>query len=763
MATFGAGFIGDLLKSAHQTGVQDTSIKEIKGISKELQAVVDTLSSREEWISSDMALLTENLARLTKMRDDISKAADRDTQLLNGVVERLESTIKELQDIIHEVKANGSFKSEKKEDEKEEEPEIYDGLFKFLQTMPLLSVSFLKSIEKSTSYIITAINKSWADTADKLMVISSRLGILSTDIAVSNALSSNMLKDLRNYNIQEQRIQKEKDEKTGFLVDFAKKWGDPENSPIVNLTKKMNKFGNFMKNFSENIIGMVTSLGKVIATIAANLWRMMITFFVTVLPWILLIAAIVVLAIVLIYYIWKYFGDTIKKIWGWFMEYGMPIAKFVLGLLVDVAKWIWTALKAAVAFIYNNWSTIGPIIAAMTAAWVAYKVFQASMWAAQVVWNNAKWAFDAGMWAAQKAWQAGGFIMNLVKGIVPFMAAVFAWIAGPGLAGLISILAAIPVIGWIVLAIGAIAAIAYYFRDDIAKIIMVVYDWIVGVFKVAWNYYTGILDSMWNWVKGFWNVLWGGLKETVSGVLSNIGSALNPFNWFASGGEVSKPVKGIVGEAGPEAIIPLSGGGESKLSKALIEFFDYYLPFLKPTVDFLWKSFKPYMPILQSILDMIYNVAYSIIMGLSNLPGWLGGSVFKDLLSKMTAPRTGSPGSPRSPDKDEAFARILEMNNKDITESRLAVIGSNTNGIKSVYSAIKTQAENVTNLADLVFPSSDNSKLIKQGFTEMSKKIDQAMNEINGTVIANANKAPIADPAYELSKMFSRGQLGGKI
>lgn len=762
MATFGASFIGDLLKSAHQTGVQDTSIKEIKDISKELQSVVDILSSKEEWVSSDIKLLSETQAHLTKMRDDIIGSADKDTRVLKDIIERLESTITEMQDIIHEVNAKGSFKKDK-EDKDEKPKDESDGILKFLHTISPTSSQIMKCIQMSRDIIVSRIDHMWVDLSSKMSMASSKIGILSKDISVSNAISGNMLRDLRNYNVQEQKTKRDKDEKSGLLSDFVKKWGNPENNPIANMTKKMNKFGSFMANFSKNITGLISTIGNVVSLIATNLKRMMITFFFAVLPWVLLIAGIVILAIILIFFIWKYFSNIIKKMWGWILEYGKPVAEFVLGLLWEVAKWIWTALKSVVVFIYDNWSTLGPIIAGLTAAWGTYKIFQAGKWLLQEGWNIAKNLWDKGVWVAQKAWQSGGLIMNFIKGIGPIFAAAFSWILSAGIPFLISILAAIPVIGWIILAIGVIVGFVWFFRKEIWGLIEPIFNWIWNGLKVAWDYYSSIFGQIWDWVKNFWSILWGGLKEAVSGVVKNIGAALNPFNWFASGGEVSKPVKGVVGEAGPEAVIPLSGGGDSKLSKTLIEFFDYYLPFLKPTIDFLWTNFKPYMPILQSILDMIYNVTYSIISGLSNLPGWLGGSIFKAMLSKMSAPKTGSVGTSSNAEKDATFARILEMDNKDITESRLAVIGSNTNGIQSMYSNIKTQAEKVTSLSDIITPSSDNSKLIKQGFVEMSKKIEQAMNAITGTVIANANKTPISDPAYEMSKMLSRGQLGGKI
>ena len=39
-------------------------------------------------------------------------------------------------------------------------------------------------------------------------------------------------------------------------------------------------------------------------------------------------------------------------------------------------------------------------------------------------------------------------------------------------------------------------------------------------------------------------------------------SSWNPVNWFAEGGIVTKPMIGGIGEAGPEAIIPLSQAGD---------------------------------------------------------------------------------------------------------------------------------------------------------------------------------------------------------
>lgn len=760
MATFGAGFISDLLKSAHQTGVQDTSIKEIKSVSKELQAVIDTLTSRDEWVSADMTLLSENLTKLTKMREDIGRSADKNTQVLKDIVERLEATIGKLQNIIHEVTAKGSFKNEEKEDEKSDD-EFFD-IFKSLLPSPLMSSEITKCIQLSRDVILNKIDQLWVDMSTKLSLISSKLGILSKDISVNSALSSNMLKDLKNYNIQEQKAKKEKDEKSVILMDFVKKWGDAENSPVVRLSKKMSVFSKFMSNFSENIISMISTIGNVVSLIAANLKRMMITFFFTVLPWVLLIAAMVVLAVIVLFLVWKHFGEYIKKFWAYIKEYVVDFLIMSWGNLKEVLFWVWDTVKLAwgvITDIYDFVDAIfsgdfigaSKIIARLMDRVVAYisstfehifnifENFSDFLMKLPIIGPVFKFMFDIFMPFMRFFIEAFKWSYSFLKDYVS--------VAWGNLVGIVGVIKAIFTGDFE----GANVIISEMFQRTTDFITSKV----LGVLEILQNLGNSILAP----IKGIWD----GLNNIAGSVISSIGDAINPFNWFASGGEVSAPMRGIVGEAGPEAIIPLSGGGESKLSKALVEFFDYYLPFLKPTINFLWNSFKPYMPILQSILDMIYNVVFNIISGLSNLPGWLGGSIFKELLGKMTTPKTGGTGVPAAPATDAAFARILEMNNKDITESRLAVIGSNTNGIQSVYSAIKSQSENVTSLADLASPSSDNSKLIKQGFTEMGKKIEQAMDAITGTVIANANKAPIVDPAYEVSKMFSRGQLGGKI
>lgn len=112
-------------------------------------------------------------------------------------------------------------------------------------------------------------------------------------------------------------------------------------------------------------------------------------------------------------------------------------------------------------------------------------------------------------------------------------------------------------------------------------------DAIIGFGEWLWEAITGAIGSVGNWLGGFGSWLW----NSITGAFSNLGSILSGFgDWlwnmitgwlggagdfignvgndvgnffgniwpFAEGGIVTSPTMGLVGEAGPEAIIPLS-------------------------------------------------------------------------------------------------------------------------------------------------------------------------------------------------------------
>ncbi len=80
--------------------------------------------------------------------------------------------------------------------------------------------------------------------------------------------------------------------------------------------------------------------------------------------------------------------------------------------------------------------------------------------------------------------------------------------------------------------------------------------------RIVWNGIKTVVSTVWNFVKPIIHAISAGVRmiggavKTVSGFVGGVGHAIGSF--FAEGGIVSKPTYAVVGEAGPEAIVPLS-------------------------------------------------------------------------------------------------------------------------------------------------------------------------------------------------------------
>jgi TP901 family phage tail tape measure protein len=71
---------------------------------------------------------------------------------------------------------------------------------------------------------------------------------------------------------------------------------------------------------------------------------------------------------------------------------------------------------------------------------------------------------------------------------------------------------------------------------------------------------SGILTSAWNRIASTWNNLIGGKSFNIPG--SNIGFTVPSLPTLASGGIATRATLAIIGEAGPEAVVPLSRAGQ---------------------------------------------------------------------------------------------------------------------------------------------------------------------------------------------------------
>lgn len=78
----------------------------------------------------------------------------------------------------------------------------------------------------------------------------------------------------------------------------------------------------------------------------------------------------------------------------------------------------------------------------------------------------------------------------------------------------------------------------------------------VNIGKEAWNYLKQGFDNVEEGLNNTLNDIWESIKDLPGDIGSAVVSALDP-GLFAEGGVVTGPTFGVVGEAGPEAIIPL--------------------------------------------------------------------------------------------------------------------------------------------------------------------------------------------------------------
>ena len=566
--------------------------------------------------------------------------------------------------------------------------------------------------------------------------------------------------------------------------------------------KKWEKWGAAMKD----PLGFIKPMFSTIGSIAKLMWNvvlptlvsMAISFFTVVLPIALLIIGVILIILFLIYAFYNGFWKAFKK-----------VGAIVWDLLIKYLKFVW------------EHPVVGTITTILLGI-VAYNTFM-------------------------KAWHALMWAKSLITSFIRFIPMIFGWLAGPGFALISGILAAIPVIGWIILAIGVIVGFVWYFRKEIwafmkkvfdwiweglkwyinlwAKVFSwvwdglkkgwelyvaawkTVYDWLIGGFKNAWedlkfgwekfteswnivsNWITNIFKSAWKNVKGVINGIWGSIQKVfgfitdmpgklldgVKGIVGSIGDALNPFNWFAEGGIVTGPTKAIIGEAGPEAVVPLSGSSGNNFTKILNDFFDTYLPFFKPLINFLWDNFKPYIPILQAVMDSIYSTVYSIISGLAKLPGWLGGSFFASMLSRLATPTGGSLGGGTKPEDTRLLLSIIsgKMEDKPV----LGLISKNESEITSFDSSKRPMGiDSMMKINSFINGASESMEVpkyaqdiqsginsISDGIGSLAGKIDKMEKNIVAAV-GQGNKTVTQDKQFELSKLMSRNSFnGGKV
>ena len=141
-------------------------------------------------------------------------------------------------------------------------------------------------------------------------------------------------------------------------------------------------------------------------------------------------------------------------------------------------------------------------------------------------------------------------------------------------------------IGLVILAVIALIAIGVLLVknwDDFKESLGIIWDALVDVFKNVWDkiksYFGNLWDGMQSIVTGAWEHIKNTIKSGINWAIDNINFFIRQANRIASlvpgmfmiseiahlakGGIVTKPTLALIGEAGPEAVIPLNSGVEN--------------------------------------------------------------------------------------------------------------------------------------------------------------------------------------------------------
>ena len=225
---------------------------------------------------------------------------------------------------------------------------------------------------------------------------------------------------------------------------------------------------------------------------------------------------------------------------------------------------IWRAVYAFVGFFRDKvWPVISWVIDKVAAAYKAlWRIVSAVF---RAIWNVIQWFVS---FFRDKVWP-------VIRSIIDKVAAAYRWLAGS--------IAAVFRTVW-----GAIGGFIGFFRDRVWPVIRWVIDKIKLGFQTMWNTVAGVWDAVWSkvaWardklygaamaIKGFFTGIWDGIKDAAQAAFNWVRDVWNRtlggkgftipgtsvdfrIPMLAAGGIVTRPTLALVGEAGPEAVIPL--------------------------------------------------------------------------------------------------------------------------------------------------------------------------------------------------------------
>lgn len=287
------------------------------------------------------------------------------------------------------------------------------------------------------------------------------------------------------------------------------------------------------------VIGVITVLAQVLGIIFGGLFA-----------WIVAIAKIIWVAVLIIINIFKVLWQIIAfvaNLMGTVIAVVATIFLAVFGVISTVALAIGKVIEWLVmGIIVPLFEYIG-IIIAIVVAWFINNLYNSILWCIDQIVAALKWWADIFLW----------ILNNVINPVIQWIVSAFQWLAKviqPVLDGVVGV--------WNSFSSGVLSAYYNYIKPA--------FDFIVNGLK---------------WVNNQWTSIWIGIKNTFMDVVHAIGNAwkyvIDSFklphltvkgdfsimppkvpsfgvNWYAKGGMFDSPSVIGVGEAGQEAVVPLT-------------------------------------------------------------------------------------------------------------------------------------------------------------------------------------------------------------
>jgi len=313
-----------------------------------------------------------------------------------------------------------------------------------------------------------------------------------------------------------------------------------------------------------------------------------------------------------IFLVGKFVFDVVKS----FTQAGAAAVKGVARIVSALAEWMAAQAKdvaeslALWAMYAGQWiarqaSAVASFIASNAAAMASWIASQASAIASSL----ADWAGYFASWVAENAAAVGAFLAENAAKVAAFVAGNATMIASATAAFIAENAASLGIIAGITALVGAIVYLATHWQqawDEIKRVAADVWHFLYSdVLRPIWQFIGPTLTEQLRTFQGIWTTTWQTVRDVISDVwhvldriftsiesaidsvigkiqsvqhaISDVTSALGSvghdissvgggvlggighvLGFAAEGGVVTKPTLLVTGEAGPEAIVPLS-------------------------------------------------------------------------------------------------------------------------------------------------------------------------------------------------------------